>query len=91
MTVKDKEKPSFDQKPESSEKRFLILHNDEVNTFDHVIETLVDVCEHDEYQAEQCALITHFNGKCDVKKGELDYLKMLKEALHEKGLSASID
>lgn len=68
----------------------IILHNDDFNTFDWVIESLVDVCEHTPHQAEQCALIVHFKGKCDVKTGELKDLKPRCTALLERGLSAEI-
>jgi len=71
--------------------RHLILHNDDVNTFDHVITSLVDVCRHDVYQAEQCAFIVHFNGKCDVKNGYFNELHPMKEKLTSKGLSVTID
>ena len=69
----------------------LILHNDDENTFDFVIDVLIDVCEHDELQAEQCALITHHKGKCDIKKGEFTLLSHMKDLLLEKGLSATIN
>lgn len=68
----------------------IILFNDDVNTFDHVIEMLVKYCEHDLVQAEQCAHIVHNNGKCDVKNGSFDDLKPICEALLESGLSAEI-
>lgn len=71
--------------------RFLILHNDDVNTFDFVIESLIEVCNHDEEQAEQCALITHYKGKCDVKKGDFETLKPMKDKLLSKGLQVTID
>ena len=71
--------------------RNLILHNDDVNTFDFVIETLVEVCGQNSIQAEQCAFIVHHNGKCGVKKGSFDDLKPFCLALLDKGLSASID
>jgi ATP-dependent Clp protease adaptor protein ClpS len=71
--------------------RFLILHNDEVHTFDYVIETLIDVCEMDEIQAEQCTFLVHYKGKCDVKKGVFSFLKPYREALISKGLQATID
>jgi len=74
-----------------SDKRFLILHNDDKNTFDFVIENLIEVCNHDELQAEQCAFITHFKGKCDVKKGDVNTLKPMKDKLISKGLSVTID
>ncbi len=70
---------------------FLTLHNDDVHTFDYVIETLIDVCEHDVVQAEQCAYIVHYKGKCDVKKGTINHLQPLKRKLIDKGLLATID
>ena len=69
----------------------LILYNDDVNTFDHVIDTLVKVCHHTFEQAEQCAIIVHFKGKCDVKSGSYDFLKPLCTALLNAGLSAEIE
>lgn len=70
---------------------FLTLHNDDVHTFDYVIETLMDVCDHDLVQAEQCAYIVHYKGRCDVKKGTVDCLQPMKSKLIEKGLVATID
>jgi ATP-dependent clp protease adaptor protein clpS len=69
----------------------LVLYNDDVHTFDYVIETLVRVCEHTYEQAEQCAIIVHYKGKCDVKSGSYDYLRPLCEALLEAGLTAMIE
>jgi ATP-dependent Clp protease adaptor protein ClpS len=69
----------------------LILHNDDYNTFDFVIDSLVEVCNHDPLQAEQCSIIVHFRGKCDVKIGSLDFIKPMKEELQNRGLSASIE
>ncbi len=68
----------------------IVLFNDNVNTFDHVIETLINVCEHTPEQAEQCSLIVHYNGKCTVKTGEYSYLKPKCTQLLEAGLSAEI-
>ena len=68
----------------------LILFNDDVNTFDHVIETLVSVCDHTYEQAEQCAYIVHFSGKCTVKKGKYSYLEALCLKLLQADLSAEI-
>jgi ATP-dependent Clp protease adaptor protein ClpS len=68
----------------------IVLFNDDVNTFDHVIETLIAVCEHTPEQAEQCSLIVHYNGKCTVKTGEYSYLKPRCSKLLEAGLSAEI-
>lgn len=68
----------------------IVLHNDDVNTFDHVIETLIRVCEHDALQAEQCALLVHYKGKCVVKTGSYDELRPKCSALLDAGLSAEI-
>jgi ATP-dependent Clp protease adaptor protein ClpS len=69
----------------------LIVWNDDVNTFDWVIESLIDVCGHEATQAEQCALIIHHRGKCGVKKGTFDFLRPQAEALINRGISATID
>ncbi|TXN34920.1 ATP-dependent Clp protease adaptor ClpS [Flagellimonas hymeniacidonis] len=68
----------------------IVLFNDDVNTFDHVIETLISVCEHTPEQAEQCSLIVHYNGKCTVKTGEYTDLKPRCSRLLQAGLSAEI-
>ena len=70
--------------------REIILHNDDVNTFEHVIDCLVDVCGHDPIQAEQCAWIVHYNGKCSVKRGTFDQLEPRCTTLMQRGLSAVI-
>jgi ATP-dependent Clp protease adaptor protein ClpS len=76
---------------EMTEDRFaLILHNDDVNTFDHVIDTLIRVCNHTSEQAEQCAILVHYKGKCTVKTGAFDELKPQCTQLLEAGLSAEI-
>lgn len=69
----------------------LIVWNDEVNTFEWVIETLVKVCNHTEEQAEQCAYIIHFQGKYAVKNGDYDTLKPMQEAITERGINATIE
>ena len=66
----------------------IILFNDDVNTFDHVIATLIDVCDHTPEQAEQCSLIVHYKGKCTVKTGEYEDLKPRCSKLLQAGLSA---
>ena len=68
----------------------IILFNDEVNTFDHVINTLIEVCGHTTEQAEQCSLIVHYKGKCSVKRGSYDELETKCIRLHAAGLSAEI-
>jgi len=69
----------------------LVLHNDQVNSFDYVMETLVDVCDHSMTQAEQCATITHYKGKCEVRTGSLSEMKELRYKLVSRGLKASVD
>ena len=69
----------------------IILYNDDVNTFDHVIEVLVDECKHTPVQAEQVAWIVHTKGKCDVKHGTFDKLHPICRRLQSKGLSAVIE
>ncbi len=72
------------------EEKKLILFNDEVNTFDFVIESLMDVCRHEPMQAEQCTLIVHYNGKCAVKNGSWEKLEPMCTALLDRGLTAEI-
>lgn len=69
----------------------LMLYNDDFNTFDFVIECLMKICQHQDIQAEQCAYIVHYTVKCDVKRGAFSKLQSLKNALVEKGLSATIE
>lgn len=75
MSEKEQRSPIVEIDPKEDEFRSLILYNDDVNTFDFVITTLVEVCEHDMMQAENCAWITHYRGRCSVKKGPIDDLK----------------
>lgn len=73
------------------EENELVLINDDVNTFEHVINCLIDYCKHDTIQAEQCAYIVHYHGSCSVKKGEFKKLVAIKQALQEKGLTVEIN
>lgn len=75
-----------------SEKKLneLVIYNDDFNTFDYVIDTLVRICGHDALQAEQCTLMIHYNGKCSVKRGEFKKLRPLCENILERGLTAEI-
>ena len=68
----------------------IVLFNDDVNTFDHVIDTLIYACDHTPEQAEQCSLIVHYKGKCTVKTGPMEDLKPRCSKLLEAGLSAEI-
>ena len=69
----------------------LVLHNDDVNSFDYVMEVLVEICDHSMTQAEQCATITHFKGKCEVKSGSVTEMRELRYKLISRGLNASVD
>lgn len=68
----------------------LVVFNDEVNTFDHVIDTLIKVCKHSKHQAEQCTLIIHYKGKCSVKKGTEEELVPMKDAILDAGINAAV-
>lgn len=72
------------------EQRDLVLYNDDFNTFDFVIDSLMEVCEHTVEQATQCTYLIHYKGKCQVKVGSFGELKPLCEALQERGLDAKI-
>lgn len=69
----------------------LIVWNDEVNTFDWVIETLIDVCGHTREQAEQCALLIHTKGKYAVKEGMFDVLKPMCDTITDRGIGATVE
>ena len=68
----------------------LVVFNDDVNTFDHVTRTLIKVCKHTQEQAEQCTMIIHYKGKCQVKNGSFDFLRPMREAICEAGIDARI-
>lgn len=90
MGVKEKISEELLLEEEVIHQNEIVLFNDDVNTFDHVINTLIDVCDHTPEQAEQCSLIVHYNGKCTVKTGEYDDLKPRCSRLLQAGLSAEI-
>ena len=69
----------------------LVLYNDDVNTFDHVINCLIRICSHELIQAEQCAWRVHHKGRCKVKNGSVKALRAMCEALLENGLTAQIE
>ena len=92
MTSKEtRRKPENKKHQEVSDENFLVLHNDDVHSFEYVTKVLIEVCDHSFEQASQCTLITHYKGKCDVKKDGYHVLKPLKEALTLRELNASID
>lgn len=90
LSTKEKTETEFEVLEQEIPKREIILFNDDVNTFDFVIDSLIEVCEHSPEQAEQCTYIVHFKGKCAVKTGSFEDLKPRCTRLLEKGLSAEI-
>jgi ATP-dependent Clp protease adaptor protein ClpS len=69
----------------------LIVWNDDVNSFEHVIETLIKVCKHTPQQAEQCTLMIHFKGKCAVKDGDEEELLTMKRQIISAGINATVE
>ncbi|CAI8382963.1 MAG: ATP-dependent Clp protease adapter protein ClpS [Formosa sp. Hel3_A1_48] len=90
MATKEKIKEVLETTEDHEKFNEIVLFNDDVNTFDHVIQTLVDACNHTYEQAEQCSLLVHYNGKCTVKTGPYDDLKPRCSKLLQAGLSAEI-
>ncbi|MCC7454463.1 MAG: ATP-dependent Clp protease adaptor ClpS [Crocinitomix sp.] len=82
------EKVSVNSKTDLSKN--LVIYNDDFNTFEHVIDSLIKVCKHEHIQAEQCTWIIHYNGKCAVKEGDMDDLLPMRRALSERGIDAKI-
>ena len=89
--VKHKDNPASLNQDSLTIQRGLILYNDEVNTFDFVIDTLIEVCNHEPEQAEQCALITHYKGRCNVKTGDYYEVKPMYDEMTFRGLTVSIE
>jgi ATP-dependent Clp protease adaptor protein ClpS len=90
MGTKEKIQEEISVAEKESNENQIVLYNDEVNTFDHVINTLIHACEHTPEQAEQCSLIVHYNGKCTVKTGSYDELEPRCSMLLSAGLSAEV-
>ncbi|MCG1035933.1 ATP-dependent Clp protease adaptor ClpS [Polaribacter sargassicola] len=90
MSTKEKNQEEVDVLEQEVFQHEIILHNDDVNTFDHVIESLIDVCDHTLVQAEQCATLVHYKGKCTVKSGEYKDLEPRCSKLLQLGLSAEL-
>ena len=88
--VKEKTTEIIKKKAVKSSKKQLILYNDDFNTFDFVIDTLIKVCGHEPEQAEQCTLIVHYKGKCSVKSGSLNELKPLHKEMINRKLTSGI-
>ncbi|NPA43499.1 MAG: ATP-dependent Clp protease adaptor ClpS [Chlorobi bacterium] len=85
-----REMPSEKKQSRKKQLHKLILYNDDVNTFDHVIDALMYHCGFSETQAEQCAWITHTRGKCTVKEGDYDELKTIAAHLADEGLTVEV-
>lgn len=89
--IKPYEKEEVALLEETSKGCRLVLWNDEVNTFEWVIQALVEICEHNEQQAEQCAMIIHYNGKYAVKQGDFETLRPMCEAMIDRSINATIE
>ncbi len=90
MSTREEVKEEFLVEVQEENQNEIILFNDDENTFDHVIDTLIAACDHSAIQAEQCSLIVHYKGKCSVKTGSFEELKPRCSKLLEAGLSAEI-
>ncbi|MCU0430895.1 MAG: ATP-dependent Clp protease adaptor ClpS [Cytophagaceae bacterium] len=86
----EQEEVALEEEVQSTDQFDLVVFNDDFNTFDHVINTLVNVCGHGLEQAEQCTLIIHYKGKCAVKKGTFDELRPMRQGICDRGISAEI-
>ncbi len=69
----------------------LILHNDDINTFEYIIESLIEICHHDPYQASQCAVLAHYKGACEIKHGIKDELYQLQNYFNDKNIYVTIE
>ncbi|XVJ65426.1 MAG: ATP-dependent Clp protease adaptor ClpS [Lacibacter sp.] len=89
--TKTKELTETEVLTDTEEPCSLVVWNDEVNTFEWVIETLMDVCKHTEEQAEQCAWLIHYKGKYAVKNGSYDELKPMCDEITDRGIGATVE
>ena len=89
--MKEKTLHTGDKLKIGGESGSLILYNDDINTFEHVIKSLVEICGHGAVQAEQCALIVHFKGSCEVKLGVVEVLNAMSRSLNAKGLNSKVE
>jgi ATP-dependent Clp protease adaptor protein ClpS len=89
--VREKGSPANENQDITSLYKDLILFNDNVNSFDFVIDTLMEICDHELEQAEQCAMIAHYKGKCAVKSGPFDELKPKNDEMSRRGLTVDIE
>ncbi|MFZ4928773.1 MULTISPECIES: ATP-dependent Clp protease adaptor ClpS [unclassified Chryseobacterium] len=95
-TIKDYENPKRQYEEEvlvlddTDDVYKLVLHNDDIHTFDYVIDSLIEICKHTLEQAEQCTILVHYKGKCTVKTGSMDVLKPMHEKLISRELTSEI-
>jgi len=90
MSVQEEVLEEVEIKEEVNQQNEIVVFNDEVNTFDHVIDMLIATCDHDPLQAEQCTMLIHYKGKCAVKTGDYEDLKPRCSQLLDAGISAEI-
>ena len=93
MTGKSQDKPIIrDSRNKNTDRtQILVLLNDDINSFDFVIKTLIEICSHSGIQAEQCAMLAHYTGKCEIKKGDFEELKEIQSDLVSRGLTSMIE
>lgn len=89
--TKEQQKQTSETIEQKKDQHQLILINDDVHTFDYVIDALIDICDHTFEQAHQCAMITHTKGQCDIKRGNFDILRSMRRALINRELKAKIN
>ena len=90
MSTKEEVLEKRSTKSKTQKENEIVLYNDDYNTFDHVIETLIYTCDHTPEQAEQCSLLVHYKGKCTVKTGPYEDLEPRCSKILDAGLSAEI-
>ncbi|WP_452223808.1 ATP-dependent Clp protease adaptor ClpS [Lacinutrix chionoecetis] len=90
MSTKEKIQEQEDISTLEKQNNEIVVYNDDVNTFDHVIETLIKACDHTPEQAEQCTILVHYKGQCTVKTGEFKDLKPRCSKILEAGINAEI-
>lgn len=90
MTTKQKKRVNIKGSTDEAGRKQLVLFNDEVNTFDYVIQALMEVCGHDAHQAETCTWIAHYKGKCAVKNGDIASLKVYYQEMTDRKLTVEI-
>ncbi|TVQ09762.1 MAG: ATP-dependent Clp protease adaptor ClpS [Bacteroidetes bacterium] len=89
--TREKTTPSSGEETLSTKFHDLVVHNDDFNTFDFVISTLIEVCDHKPEQAEQCTLIIHHKGKCAVRSGDYSTLEPMYREILNRGITATIE